>query len=248
MDYAKDEAGSLVCAYDLSRQPLPDRSFTCPGCQWPVTYKPGIRVSPHFAHKPGAPDCVGGKESLLHFNMKYFILSQLLENKYDSPELEYNCGDVRADVWCHIHGGSGVAFECQVTNLNPRDLLEKLQAYSYSYHSILYVVPLQLIGNLDGYEYRMQEWLKILHSIYFGRIYAYWDRHVIPIHLDWTSRTFAILSRTQAVSFAKGIRSDLEPGRKYLESIPYSRYQIDTSSDLQFKIARFSEPNRFWPR
>jgi hypothetical protein len=76
-----DEVPMLVALDALGKRQEASRElaagqFVCPACHWPVTLKPGRKVVPHFAHRPGSKCALEG-ESREHLAAKSIIAARL---------------------------------------------------------------------------------------------------------------------------------------------------------------------------
>ncbi|MFB5583577.1 competence protein CoiA family protein [Bacillus albus] len=50
--------------------------YRCPHCHEDVIFKKGNKREHHFSHRPGS-NCVVSRETLLHFEAKYFLVNKI---------------------------------------------------------------------------------------------------------------------------------------------------------------------------
>ena len=129
---AHDKSGKRFYAPDAERRP----GYICPQCKERVMIKKGDVIVHHFAHYPGS-NCVWWEpESKLHLDMKLLFKKSLESNpNVVKVELEYQIGDLFADVYFETNNGRKIAVECQISDRSLSDMNHKTRHYFH--HGVL---------------------------------------------------------------------------------------------------------------
>jgi len=164
--------------------------FFCPECQAEVVLKKGPKRAHHFSHKPPVNCIYGSGESELHYKAKYEIYGALTGHPNCSNcELESRLDGVRPDICLYING-KYVAIEVQKSTITIDDIVRRTIRYTELGMYLLWVVPhsepkTHYRKNERVYAYRIKEWEKYLHAMYYGRIYLWQEQaFVVPYHFD----------------------------------------------------------------
>lgn len=162
--------------------------FFCLGCKAEVILKKGEVREHHFAHKPPV-DCIDGSaESQLHLRAKREIYSALVNHPYCSKcELEHRLKKTVPDISLYINE-KPVAIEIQRTTIDIDDILRRTAEYAKLGIYLLWIIPLKepeakWHEGEEAFVYRIKEWERYLHAMYYGRLY-FWQEEafVIPYH------------------------------------------------------------------
>jgi len=187
MQVALSETGVRCVAWKTEKVEGP---FSCPGCFGEVILRKGKIREHHYAHKPPF-DCIyGAGETQIHYRCKREIFEALSSNpKCSEYEIEKPLDRIRPDVYAVISSNK-VAIEVQKTIIDINDIERKLSCYKRLGVYVLWLIPQdspKLVWH-DGEQewvYRLKEWEKYLHAVYYGRVY-YWNGglSVSPYHFD----------------------------------------------------------------
>jgi competence protein CoiA len=185
MQVANSHRGEKCISWETEKTEGP---FVCPGCSCEVILKKGKIKEHHFAHKPPFDCTYGTGESQIHYKCKREIFEALLKHPdCIECEIEKTIGRVRVDVYAKI-GSTKVAIEVQKSNISFEDISKKAFCFKSRGIFALWLIPAEYpaisLHKETGKEVcRLKEWEKIIHTMYFGRIY-YWNHglFVIPYH------------------------------------------------------------------
>jgi competence protein CoiA len=145
--------------------------YHCPECLTDVILKRGKVKVPHFAHRPGDETCPNAGESIRHLFLKERLFG-LLSRQSDGAEVEWPMPGLRADILATFKE-QVVAFEVQVSTVALEELQDKLKRYTDLKVPCMYIIDGDLIRtNAEG-EYRCPKWIRALHALNFGRVYAF---------------------------------------------------------------------------
>lgn len=162
----KTSTGQKVIATYTEKANAP---FHCPECLTPVIIKKGLIKIHHFVHKVNTGCNYGTPESELHMSCKLSIYEQIKNiDGYENVEVEKIIGDFIADIYAEYRGVK-VAFEIQVSNMNLKTLLNKLNGYSQKNIYGFWVVPNYEI--LQGERHSPKIWEKLLYKFYKNQIF-----------------------------------------------------------------------------
>lgn len=166
-----------------------DGPFFCPECEAEVILKKGKVKAHHFAHKPLVNCIYGVGESQRHLTVKRQIYEALVNHPDCSRcKLERRLNGVRPDVSLYI-GSNPVAIEVQKSDIDIDEIERRTRQYTKLGIYLLWILPSDpktfYHKGEDQEVYRIKEWEKYLHAMYWGRVY-YWQEEAIvfPCHFD----------------------------------------------------------------
>lgn len=178
-------------AWDTEKSEAP---FFCKACLQEVILKKGMVRAHHFAHKPPISCQYGSGESELHHKVKKSIFESLKSNQNCSYcELEQKIPDIIPDIFAIINGVN-VDIEIQRSNITVNDIRNKIISRTKQNLSSIWIIPsilqLKIFKDDNKKVANIPEWIKYLHTIYFGKIYVYSGQGslVLPIHLSQFKR------------------------------------------------------------
>jgi competence protein CoiA len=163
---AHDDANARTPARLADRE-MP---YHCPECLMNVILKRGRVKVAHYAHKPGDESCPNAGESIRHLFLKERLFG-LLAQQSDGAEVEWPLPGLRADILATFKGRV-VAFEVQVSAVPLEELQDKLRRYTELGIACIYVIDGDLIRTNEEQEFRCPKWIRALHALNFGRVYA----------------------------------------------------------------------------
>lgn len=153
---AINEEGRL---YNLLENPVPQGSFSCPGCRSPVRYKSGQILRSHFAHVT-LRDChyFSENESAQHLSIKSQLYQWLREREEVELEVYLPAIGQLADLL--VNGQ--LALEVQCSPLSMARLRERSQSYRQAGYQVLWLL---------GKDLWLKERLSQLHKqfLYFSQ-------------------------------------------------------------------------------
>lgn len=174
-----------------------DGPFYCKACLSDAVIRKCTEKRDHFAHKARLSPVVGKGEGVLHGDCKR-ILCELLAERFPEGKWEtertipkndsLNVPELRPDISGRIND-TRVAIEVQVSNLTVDKIVARTEAYAKRGISLLWIVP--LTEELGNRPFRPRQYERYLHSIYYGRVYYWWDGlelNLIPIHFGVAKR------------------------------------------------------------
>lgn len=174
-----------------------DGPFYCKTCLSDAVIRKCAQKRDHFAHKARLSPVIPKGESQLHSSCKdtlcRFLGDRFPNGKWatertipDNPEL--GIPELRPDVSGRINNVR-VAIEVQASSLTVNKIVERTSAYARRHISLLWVVP--LTEALGERPFRPRQYERYLHSIYFGRIYYWWESlgaSLAPVHFGVANR------------------------------------------------------------
>ena len=204
-----DDSGCLGLVGGIARNPQTSRDFpaaTCTSADGPficrecfsdAVVRKCTEKRDHFAHIARLSPVAGAGESARHARCKNEILAAMQStyphgNWAVEREIPANAKlgtpllvpDVSGRV-----GETRVAVEVQASTLTLPKLVRRSQDYSKRRIALVWVVP--LTRELETLPMRPRLYERYLHSMYFGRIYYWWDgmgASVVPVHMGVASR------------------------------------------------------------
>lgn len=164
--------------------------FFCPVCQGQVVLKKGKIKEHHYAHRDNSGCMYGTNETQIHYKCKREIYQALLSHKKCLQcEMEKQIDKVRPDIFAIINHKK-VAIEVQKTDIDIDKIYQKTIYYNKKNINVLWLTPYEkpnlLWREKEGtWVYKIKEWEKYIHSMYYGRIY-YWRGGLLvcPYHFD----------------------------------------------------------------
>ncbi|WP_276307643.1 competence protein CoiA, partial [Staphylococcus argensis] len=131
---ALNTGGEVVFAFNAMR----GGRYYCPDCGGVVIFRKGTKVKPHFAHKVKSVCLNNSAESMAHYNAKYVLAQQLLNNGYQ-VEVEQPIAQIQQRPDLIVNGK--YAIEIQFSSIP----LEVLQARTIGLedqgYEVIWVVP-----------------------------------------------------------------------------------------------------------
>lgn len=177
---ASDKTHERKSAWLVDRS---DGPFYCPECSEEVVLKKGKIKIPHFAHR-ACVDCVYSvNESQKHLMVKRAIYESLKTRLGCTKcELERSLNGVRPDISLYINN-IPVAIEVQNSSISINEIYRRTKQYALLGVYLLWVLPTRspktFLHNTAGVNvYRIKEWEKYLHAMYFGQLY-YWVENAV---------------------------------------------------------------------
>lgn len=175
---AKDGIGIVYNAWSAEKTQAP---FFCKCCNSEVTLKKGhIRVH-HFAHKPPCSCPYGKGESEIHSRAKKNIYESIKkENNCSICELEFPLNQNRPDIYIEIYNCK-IAIELQKTRLTVEEVIRRTKLYALDNIHVLWILPQMDITTPHPTEdaYKVTEFHKLLHLMYFGRLYVWTGKEAL---------------------------------------------------------------------
>jgi hypothetical protein len=174
-----------------------DGPFYCKACLSDVVIRKCTEKRDHFAHKARLSPVVKNGESELHGDCKR-TLCELLAKRFPEGKWEtertipkndaLGVPELRPDISGRIND-TRIAIEVQASSLTVNKIVARTEAYSKRNISLLWVVP--LTEELGDRPFRPRQYERYLHSIYYGRVYYWWDGlalSLMPIHFGVAKR------------------------------------------------------------
>lgn len=236
-----------------ARIALRERSYHCPQCLHDVTVKQGKVKVAHFAHKPDEHSCPNAGESLRHLLLKERLYDLLIPH-CERCELEWMLPGLRADILARM-ASKLIAFEIQVSALPLEEMQEKMRRYTALRVACIYVVDGDAIKvNADG-EFRCPKWIRALHALYYGRVYAFTPScsTIGQVHFIRAERWVEDAHNSdgdEVGGYSKSLRTIKEPLYGPPVDVSQIRTMLSSSSQYQPFSGRFLlghfKTQRFW--
>lgn len=145
----------------------------------------------HFAHKSTDSCNYSSGESELHYKCKTQICKTLEEYELcKNCDIERNLGEVRPDVSLRINK-LPVGIEIQKSTIDVREVIRRTKIYKEKKIFVLWIIPsLDQINfgydaELEKYTFKPQAWQRLLHQMYFGRLYIWTgNASISPLHYE----------------------------------------------------------------
>lgn len=164
--------------------------FFCPECKSEVILKKGRMREDHFAHKPPVYCIYGKGETQLHLKVKREIYVALVTHPNCSKcEIERRLNGVRPDISLYINE-KPVAIEVQNSTIDIDEISRRTFRYAQLGIYLLWVVPVsapktQYREKEGVFVYRIKEWEKYLHTMYYERLYFWQEQALVtPYHFS----------------------------------------------------------------
>ena len=174
-----------------------DGPFYCKACLSDAVIRKCTEKRDHFAHKARLSPVVANGEGELHGNCKR-TLCELLAERFPEGKWEtertipkndaLSVPELRPDISGRIND-TRVAIEVQASSLTVNKIVARTESYAKRGISLLWVVP--LTEELGDRPFRPRQYERYLHSIYYGRVYYWWDGlalTLMPIHFGVANR------------------------------------------------------------
>lgn len=174
-----------------------DGPFYCRDCFSDAVIRKCTQKQDHFAHKARLSPVAKSGEGQLHSNYKHAFCKLLAElfpegnwaTERTIPRSErLNVPELRPDVSGRING-IPIAIEVQASSLTVNKIIARTESYAKRNISLLWVIP--LTEELGDKPFRPRQYERYLHSIYYGRVYYWWDGPgltLIPVHFGVAKR------------------------------------------------------------
>jgi competence protein CoiA len=174
-----------------------DGPFYCKSCLSDAVLRKCAEKQDHFAHKARLSPVIPKGESERHRNCKETIC-RLLHDKFPQgnwatereipKNIERGTPKLRPDISGRIND-LRVVIEVQVSDLTAEKMIARTESYAKCDISLLWVVP--LTEELGTKPFRPRRYERYLHSIYFGRVYYWWNElemSLMPVHFGVAKR------------------------------------------------------------
>lgn len=175
MQVAVSKSNKRCIAWETEKDEGP---FSCPECKKEVVLKKGRIREHYYSHKQPGNCSYGAGESQIHYRCKKEIYQAFSSHHGCSAfEIEKPLNGVRPDVFAVI-ASVKVAIEVQKSTISIDDIERKSLRYRSLGIYPLWIIPNGSPGLIwhQGQKervYRIKEWEKYLHAMYYGRLY-YW--------------------------------------------------------------------------
>ncbi|MFA5018930.1 MAG: competence protein CoiA family protein [Methylobacter sp.] len=178
-----------------------DGPFYCKACLSDAVIRKCTEKRDHFAHKAKLSPIVPKGKGKLHGNCQD-TLCELLAERFPGGKWEtertipkndaLSVPELRPDISGRINN-TRVAIEVQVSSLTVNKIVARTEAYAKRDISLLWIVP--LTEELGNKPIRPRQYERYLHSIYYGRVYYWWDGlglTLMPVHFGVAKRYIEI--------------------------------------------------------
>ena len=176
---ANKTSGNICFAPETKKQ---DGPFYCPACSSGLILRKGQKRIHHFAHTPDSVCDLRG-ESFEHMATKWHIYQSLLQHPdVLRAKTEVVLRGVRADVVFKTKRNT-VAIEIQKSKLSNEEIISRSGRYTALKIPVIWLTNIRY----DEIEQRASpaKWQKLLHGMYFGRVYTWLDGLVVQAtHFD----------------------------------------------------------------
>lgn len=152
-------------------------NFRCTTCNYKLIFVDGRVIAKHFRHKVES-NCDPEPETERHIEMKQFMLDSL---GWSDDCLEIPMGWAKPDLY-----KDGIAVEVQHSPITYEKFIERTSNYRKNNIYVLWVFDIELLKK--AHDTNVSELLKKAHELYYGRVYFYVNKEIIPMHFKSSKR------------------------------------------------------------